>query len=468
MARRAVAPLALVLAFLTALVAGAGAPKASAPPWRATHLSAAPAASGGGARTALRWCGSGQPPSLDRQPSVDISSPDQVHAVYVVAADGVDRYSSFAGLIATDAAAIDAWWRRQDPTRAPRFDRYPFPGCTTPFADLDVGFLRLPRSGAQYVGDGGERLLSDLGQLERLSTFKLLVYYDGPPVFDPGVCGTAFLPSPGVARRGGAFGLAFVWTQSRCASDVGAGRLAAAVAAHELIHVLGALSEPGAPNECPAPDGGHVCDSPNDILFPTASPDTTLDGQLLDVGRDDYYGHEGGWLDVQDSPWLARLPQLALILRAPGRGGTVQIVTPTAATCSSSCAFLLDPGTRVTAVATPAPGSRFLGWEAPCGLEPSCTVVPQADTVLAARFGPALFRITVSIVGRGKVVSVPRLLSCTGRCSAPFPAEGTVRLRATPAPGFRFVGWSGACRGGRSCAIALDRDRAVKARFARR
>ncbi len=471
MPRRAAAPLALAFALAAALPGPASPTPFLGPPgrpWRAIHL-AAPAATAGQARAGLDWCGAGQPPSLDRQPSVDLTSPAQVHVVYAVPADGVDRYASFAGLIAADAAAIDAWWRRQDPARAPRFDRFPFPGCTTPFADLDVGFLRLPRAGAEYVGDEGARLLFDLGELNRLSPLKLLVYYDGPPVFDPRVCGTAFLSSQDVASQGGTSGLAFVWTQSSCAGDVGAARLAAAVAAHELIHSLGALTEPGAPNACPLPDSGHVCDSESDILFPTASADTSLDNQVLDVGRDDYYDHQGGWLDIRDSPWLARLPQVALVLAARGEGGgTVSVVEPLAATCASSCAFLLDQGTQVTAVAAPARGARFLGWEGPCGPGPTCTLVPQGDTALAARFGPASFRLTVAIAGRGRVVSIPRRLSCPGRCSATFPAQGAVRLRATPAPGYRFSGWSGACRGARSCVVTLDRDRAVKARFARR
>jgi hypothetical protein len=424
-----------------------------------------------GKRAALDWCGARQGPVLDRQPSLDLTVPEQVHAVYVLPADGIDQYASLAGRIAADAAAISAWWERQDPGRAPRFDRFPFPGCTAPFADLDVGFLRLPRNGADYVDGAGDRLLADLGELKQLASAKLLIYYDGPPVLDPRVCGTAFIPSQAVVRLGGAFGLTFVWVRSTCAGDVGAGRLAAAVAAHELIHSLGALSQPGAPNECPPPDGGHVCDSPADILFPTASPDTTLESQILDVDRDDYYGHQGSWIDVQDSPWLARLPQVRLSLgvrASGGAGGRLEVAQPVPASCSASCAFLLDPGTQVTVTAVAAPGSRFLGFSGACSGTAVCTLRASVDTAVAGAFAPASFRLSVAVVGRGTVLSGAPRLACSRRCSTAVSANRSVRLRARPAPGFRFLGWSGACRGRGVCALTLDRHRSVTARFGRR
>src|SRR5690242_8517785 len=74
---------------------------------------------GATARRALAWCG-GTPSATDRQPDLDISSPDQVHVVYAVPSDGADRFSDYASRIATDAAAIDSWWQGQDPARTPR------------------------------------------------------------------------------------------------------------------------------------------------------------------------------------------------------------------------------------------------------------------------------------------------------------------------------------------------------------
>ena len=128
----------------------------------------APSASPPGGSTAFRSCvcprgprslgvaPASQPPwiaSLTR----DLSSPRQVHVTYAIPADGVDQFAAFGSRLATDAEAMDVWWRREDPTRTLRFDLFAFPGCTAKFGRLDIGFVRLPRSGGSYLGDIGCR-----------------------------------------------------------------------------------------------------------------------------------------------------------------------------------------------------------------------------------------------------------------------------------------------------------------------
>src|SRR6266508_1130461 len=76
------------------------------------------------------------------------------------------------------------------------------------------------------------------------------------------------------------------------------------VAAHELLHLLGAVPE-GAPHGCPDAHA-HDCDRESDVMRSGGFSDSLSD-YLLDAGRDDYYGHSGAWWDVQDSPFLARL-----------------------------------------------------------------------------------------------------------------------------------------------------------------
>jgi Divergent InlB B-repeat domain len=82
-------------------------------------------------------------------------------------------------------------------------------------------------------------------------------------------------------------------------------------------------------------------------------------------------------------------------------------------------------------------------------------------------FGPAKVRLTVAVSGPGRVLSTPRGLSCSGRCSATFEGGMRVSLRAIPAKGVRFATWGGACRGAKSCRVTLDRARSVEARFRR-
>jgi hypothetical protein len=419
-------------------------------------------------RGAVDWCGNVQSTAVDRKPETDISSTRQVHVTYAVPADAPDQFASFASKIASDAAAMDAWWRGQDPTRTIRFDLFAFPGCGSKAGKLDIGFVRLPRVGSLYMGDAGvDRLLGDLTQLDALSSQKHLVYYDGPNVFDQFVCGTSFVTSSSPSQ-GGLSGIAFVWLRSLCGGDVGAAGLNAAVAVHELIHGLGSMVQPGAPHECPSPDDGHVCDATDDILYPSVTSQSRLATQVLDVGRDDYYGHSGTWFDVQDSPWLSHLPQhnLSLTIAKPASAiGAVRINSPTASECGQTCSLDVDQGITVALAAVPGKGSRFLGWRGACSGTGACSVSMDAAKTVTAAFGVALFRLNVSVSGVGRVSSSPAGVSCPARCSATFQASKSVRLKPKPASGYRFAGWTGSCHGSGSCVVNMTRNRSVKATF---
>ncbi len=421
-------------------------------------------------RQTVDWCGAGQPTAVDRKPDADLSSPRQVHVTYAIPADGADQFGARASQIATDAAAMDTWWRGQDVTRTIRFDLFAFPGCASKLGRLDLGFIRLPRVGSLYSGDDGlDRLVSDLGQLGALSNQKHLVYYDGPTVFETFVCGTALVPRT-ASTQGGLAGIAFVWLRSLCGFDVGAGGLNAAVGVHELIHGLGALNQPRGvvPNECTPPDDGHVCDSTTDVLYPVANGQTRIATQTLDVGRDDYYGHSGGWFDVQDSGWLTRLPQhlLAIGLQNTGKAtGVVRVTSPSPFECSQSCSLELDASTQVILAAAPAAGARFVGWRGACSGTGACAVTVDAAKRVTALFAVAVVRLTANVSGKGKVTSTPAGIACPGRCSATFQSGSTIRLRATPSAGQRFVGWTGACSGKGACVLAADRNRAARATF---
>ena len=422
------------------------------------------------ARAAVDWCGLSQPTALDRKPDGDLSSLRNVHVTYAVPADSTSRFPTLASAIATDTAAIDAWWRREDGTRAPRYDLFAFPGCTSKFGSLDIGFVRLPQGAAAYTGERtADALLSDLSSIEALTTQKHVLYYDGPVPFGDQVCGTTFVPRS-APTEGGFSGIAFVWLRSLCGGDVGDGRLNAAVAVHELIHALGAL--PGSsPNECLPPNDGHVCDSPNDVLYPEASSQTTLSTQILDVGRDDYYGHSGNSFDVQDSAWLSHLPQqrLAVAIQRTGSStGTVRVTSPTAFECAQSCNLLFDLGLSVTLVARSTAGSRFAGWKGACSGTAPCVVRLDAARSVVASFGAGTFRLTVGVGGQGKVSSSPAGVTCPSRCSASFKAASNIRLRASASPGFVFSGWTGSCRGKTTCVVKLNGNRAVRATFKRR
>jgi hypothetical protein len=247
------------------------------------------------ASSPLPWCGTTSA-SADRLP--DATQAYSIHAAYVRATGAPDRFGEWAPRIVGDVAAMDAWWRSQDPARAPRFDTFPVPGCATAFGTLDITNveLSLPVEDIGSAFNSIRRLLASnagFSQEEKI----YLVYYDGPTGQDAGeqICGQG-------AVRGlfGFPGLAVVYVDSCNAenSDV----LRPVVAVHELVHAMGAVND-GSPNACEA---GHVCDFPNDLMTASLSG-RELETHVLDVGRDDYYGHGGRWTDVQDSLFLEPL-----------------------------------------------------------------------------------------------------------------------------------------------------------------
>jgi hypothetical protein len=420
------------------------------------------AAVGAGARAAhaaVTWCGTGPSPE-NRAPDVEASSFDQVHVIYATPADGPDQFAALASPVASDVAAIDGWWRGQDSSRTPRFDLFAFPGCAPGFGMLDLGYLRLSGTAASYADDAGrQRLADDVGAAAG-SNVKTLVYYDGS-ADDPNLCGI----TSGSPSRGGQSGVSIVYLKSACDVDVGQGRATALVAAHELIHNLGAVPDSGPPHECPPPNEGHVCDNATDVMYPYYTGEVTLASAVLDIGRDDYYGHSGSWWDVQDSGWLEHLPQFELGLAVAASGHGTVATFPRAVVCPSQCTSVWDNGTQVSVDAQPSPGWRLVAWGGSCSGSDDCTVTMDAAKSVTATFGPATFRISVSVAGKGTVTSAPRGLACARVCARSFAFGSTVRLTAHPARGYRFSGWTGACVGRRGCTFRVDRVRSVRARF---
>lgn len=250
--------------------------------------SAAPAE----ASTPMPWCGIGSS-DADRLP--DATSGFAIHVAYVRPPGGVDRLAEWAPRIVGDTAAIDAWWRSQDPTRSPRFDLYPF-ACASPFGQLDLSNVTLTQAAGQIDSAFTtiRFLLAQHGFIQPEKTY--LVYYDGPvqqqaPDFE--VCGVGDTPS------GGLPGIAVVFLQ---ACEAEGSTLRPIVAVHELVHTFDAVSG-SAPHHC---SDGHVCDVANDLLNASLSG-AELETHVLDGGHDDYYGHSGTWPDVQDSLFLERL-----------------------------------------------------------------------------------------------------------------------------------------------------------------
>ena len=78
---------------------------------------------------------------------------------------------------------------------------------------------------------------------------------------------------------------------------------------------------------------------------------------------------------------------------------------------------------------------------------------------------PPVYALNVTLSGSGTVTSNPSGINCGATCSANYPSGAAVSLSATPATGYTFSGWSGACSGSGACVAAMNANRAVTATF---
>ena len=386
------------------------------------------------------WCGTG----AANQDLPDLVTGAQVHAVVALPADAPDTFAATANRLADDAATMTAWWQGQDPTRIPRFDTASFGGTVC----LDVTFVRLPDPGASYTGASASfsRVAQQLRTVGLSDIWKkYLVYFDGPSV-QANICGTG----AGDFDTGPAY--AIIWLQG-CS-----GVPYDAVTAHELLHAFGALPG-GAPNACPG-DTGHPCDSNSDVLYPYTDG-RPLSAQVLDFNHDDYYAHSGTWPDIQDSVWMHRLdlPPVTLTVGFAGRGEVTSDLP--GVDCTAGCTTQWDAGSKIVLQAEGSAGQRFVRWQGACtGFD--CSLDLTQPAAVTAVFGPSVIPLKVTTAGKGTV-------ACTPKCTKRFPGGDPLRLRAVPAKGWRFTGWSGGCKGKRvTCSPATDFALSVKATFRRK
>jgi Divergent InlB B-repeat domain len=397
------------------------------------------------ASASATWCGT--PQRADLTPNALAGFP--VKWIYATPSDGADRLATIASAMQTDAEAIDAWWRREDPTRTPRNDLTPL-SCGL---QLDLSVLRMDSPGAQLVGDGrfGTIFTSLVGEDFSSRHTKYVVYYDGP-VLNDRICGQG-------ASDGSGIGLAVVYVQS-CA-----GVSTAAVAAHELLHTFGAVPS-GAPHDCPPPNDGHTCDTVDDLMHPFLD-DVPFESKHLDPGNDDYYAHSAGFGDSQDAPWLVQLDrqvQLPVTITGPG---SVAADVP-GLDCAQTCTTTWNDATRLRLAATPRAGFKFVRWSGACTGAGGCNVTVANGANVAAFFAPTVFRLRVSVSGKGAVRSSRPGITCRPRCVASFPSFSPLRLTATPAKGWRLRSWAGACRGrSRTCSIPMTAAASARAVFVR-
>lgn len=237
----------------------------------------------------------------------------QLHAIYVIPADGVDEGLDTNGVIENAVLAMNGWLEGQSGGRHFRLDTY-VDRRTGP--RLDVSFVRGNKTNAEYAADGTfEAVTTELeerGWTASPALKRYLVYYGGPAE-NPNVCGTAFLPTIGDFAQ---WSVVFLDANPGCgARDFGTPAAGAgtseAIALQELVHNEG-IAPLQAPHQCWA-FRFHICTAAAGARLGTLDPEAVdvmfpfvtfaLRDKLLDPGHDDYFEHPFLHRDFSDSPY---------------------------------------------------------------------------------------------------------------------------------------------------------------------
>jgi hypothetical protein len=158
----------------------------------------------------------------------------------------------------------------------------------------------------------------------------------------------------------------------------------------------------------------------------------------------------------------------------PDQGGSITS-SPLGISCgggNTNCQSDYPSGTVITLTPNPAAGFSFAGWTGACSGTGACAVTLNADTTVGATFSEAAqptLSVSVTPNAGGSVASTPAGISCgngNAQCANAWPAGTAITLAATPAAGWNFTGWSGACSGTGDCAITLNANASVGAGFA--
>jgi len=147
-----------------------------------------------------------------------------------------------------------------------------------------------------------------------------------------------------------------------------------------------------------------------------------------------------------------------------GGSGTGSVVAP-GIICPADCTETYFHGTLVTLTATPAGSSTFEDWSPPCSGLATCVVTMDRAWTVTAFFNVRRLELTVDKMGEGDVTSSPAGIDCGLDCTHIYDYGTLVSLTPTPAPGWAFSSWSGACSGSGACVVTMDAVKSVTATF---
>ena len=155
------------------------------------------------------------------------------------------------------------------------------------------------------------------------------------------------------------------------------------------------------------------------------------------------------------------IPYTVTVLPRLNGGAATTTTLPDPISCgagNSDCQATLDFGTPVVLQATPITGSRFVRWTGTvCNGSTNTTCafkIPAANVSVSPNFKDVT-ALTLTKGGQGTITSTPAGISCGLPCTTAgfdFARGIVIKLTPTPAVGWSFAGFSGACSGA-TCSV---------------
>lgn len=163
-------------------------------------------------------------------------------------------------------------------------------------------------------------------------------------------------------------------------------------------------------------------------------------------------------------------PPTNYTLNVTDSGSGTVTSNPSGISCGSTCGASFTSGQNVVLSEAPGSGYTFSAWSGACSGNGTCTVAMNSNQAVTATFVPAqpstyTLSVTTSGAGTGTVVSTPSGVNCGSTCNANFNSGTNVSLAETPASGYTFGSWGGACSGTGSCSVTMNSDQSVTATF---
>jgi hypothetical protein len=306
----------------------------------------------------------------------DVTGP-QIHALYVLPADGADRALDTNGTIEASFSNWQGWLRGQTFNNGLRLD--------TSGGALDVTFVRLGTTDAQlasrglFLRDALEEELRSKGLVRAGKVYA--AYYDGSST---AACGGGAWP-PRLPGAVAALYLRATYGPGATCYEPERSRNGLQIMdfaiLHEVLHTIGFVPS-CAPHHT---RDGHVSDSPRDLMY---AGDEPWRPAVLDVGNDDYFhAHILGCAELAENRYLDRgfggtTARLTVSVAGPGR----VLSTPRGISCPGRCAAAFERGRPVALRAVPVKGARFLGWSRGCRGTAACRVKLDRARSVGARF----------------------------------------------------------------------------------